>query len=204
MELRLDDLDWERGRILVRKGKGQRSRKVPFIPGVQKSIRGYLAHRQDSNPALWITEKGVRLQYHGIEQDMRRLYQRVGVDVVDSVHIFRRSLATAGARQRMPRWFTNRILGWRDDQMQSYYTAGMEDEDEAIQYFTRNFTPLGEEAAVAAEPRIWPTDAIELEESAAPKFLQLRDVTYYCRQRIFIVVGEERIEITADQLPGGE
>ena len=103
----------------------------------------------------------------------------------------------------MPRWYTNKIAGWRDDQMQSYYTLGMEDEEEAIEYFTRHFEPLGEDApAPAGEPPIRPGDRIEVEASAAPKFLPLRGVTYYCHQRVFMVVGEDRIEITVDELPG--
>ena len=150
--LQLDDLDWERGRILIRNGKGQKARNIPFMPEVQEAIRRYLAHRKDSNPALWVTGRGLRLQYHGIGLDMRRLYQRVGVDVVYCLHIYRRSFATSAARQRMPGWYTNKIAGWGDDQMQSYYTAGMEDEDEAIEYFTKNFEPLGEEATTTVEP----------------------------------------------------
>jgi hypothetical protein len=43
-----------------------------------------------------------------------------------------------------------------------------------------------------------------VEESAAPKFLPLRGMTYYCHQRVFIVVGAAKIEITVDELPGGE
>lgn len=200
--LRRDDLDWERGRVLVRQGKGQKDRNVPFLPGVQEAINRYLAHRTDQDPALWVTEKGLPFRYDGIGLDIKRLYQRAGVEVVDVLHVYRRSLATSAARQRMPRWYTNRILGWSDDQMQSYYTANMENEDEAIAYFTQNFEPLGEEPTPAAgDPPIRPAGRIEVEESAAPKFLPMREATYYCHQRVFIVAGEDRIEVTVDELP---
>ena len=81
--LDLEDLDWDRGRISIRAGKGQRSRAIPFMLEVQEAVRRYLAHRTDADPALWVTEKGLRFKYHGVGKDMERLYKRAGVAVVD-------------------------------------------------------------------------------------------------------------------------
>ena len=50
--LRLDDLDWDGGRILVRNGKGQKSRVVPFLPEARNAVRSHLGHRVGSDSSL--------------------------------------------------------------------------------------------------------------------------------------------------------
>ena len=117
--LRTEDLDWERGRVLVRNGKGQKERVIPFLGQAQDAVRLYLGHRRDSDPALWITELGLPLQYHGVGQDISRLYRRAGVRVVDSVHIFRRSFARSAVLQAIPRPYIKAVAGWSMVRIQS-------------------------------------------------------------------------------------
>ena len=142
--LTVQDLDWERGLIRVVHGKGQKERNVPFLVEVQRPMMWYLHHRQDDLPCLWATELGRSLSYHGISQDMRRLFDRAEIPVKDPMHIFRRTFAAHAVRQGVPRQYTQAIAGWSSSQMLDRYTAAMEAEEGAIEAF-RGFKPFGSE-----------------------------------------------------------
>ena len=137
------DLDWERGQIRVLHGKGQKERCVPFMLEAQRVLVRYLHLRTDSSPELWVSEKGVPLNYHSVGTDMRRLYLRAEVPVNDPCHIFRRTFAANAVRQGIPRQYTQAIAGWSTPQMLDRYTAAMEAEDGAIEAF-RGFKPFGD------------------------------------------------------------
>lgn len=91
-----------------------------------------------------MSEEGRPLGYHGLGQDISRLFQRAGVDVKDTFHIFRRTFAAHAVRQGVPRQYTQAIAGWSNSQMLDRYTAAMEAEEGAIEAF-RGFKPFGSE-----------------------------------------------------------
>ncbi len=138
-----DALDWERGEIRVVYGKGQTERRVPFMREAQRPVMRYLNNRLDSLPCLWVTERGGRLGYEGLGQDIAHLFERAGVPVKDPMHIFRRTFAANAVRQGVPRQYTQAIAGWSTSQMLDRYTAAMEAEEGAIEAF-RQFKPFGE------------------------------------------------------------
>ncbi len=140
--LTVDDLDWDRGLIRVVHGKGQKERNVPFLREVQRPMMWYLHHRQDELSCLWVTELRKPLSYHGIGQDMKRMFERAGLLAKDPCHIFRRTFAAHAVRQGVPRQYTQAVAGWSSSQMLDRYTAAMEAEEGAIEAF-RQFKPFG-------------------------------------------------------------
>ena len=137
-----EDLDWTKGEIRVIHGKGQRERRVPFMREAQRPMLRYLNQRTDPLGCLWISERGTRLDYHSMGEDLHRLFQRAGVPVKDTFHIFRRTFAANAVRQGIPRQYTQAIAGWSTSQMLDRYTAAMEAEEGAIEAF-RRFKPFG-------------------------------------------------------------
>ena len=135
-------LDWERGEIRVIHGKGQKERRVPFLQEAQRPVLRYLNNRRDAHEWLWVSEEGLPLGYHGLGQDMSRLFERAGISIKDTFHVFRRTFAAHAVRQGVPRQYTQAIAGWSSSQMLDRYTAAMEAEEGAIEAF-RGFKPFG-------------------------------------------------------------
>ena len=140
--LQVKDLDWEQGRILVMYGKGQKDRLAPFVKEAQRPLLRYLHNRKDSLPCLWVTENGRPLGYHGMGEDVTRLFRRAEIPLADAMHIFRRTFAANSVRQGVPRQYIRAVAGWTSPQMLDRYTAAMEEEEEAIDAF-HGFKPFG-------------------------------------------------------------
>lgn len=96
--MRLEDLDWKAGEILVR-GKGQRLERLPMPRDVGKALVAYLRRR----PSCAAREVFVRARapYRGLANDagidsiVRRALQRAGLDPpLKGAHLLRHSLAT--------------------------------------------------------------------------------------------------------------
>ena len=144
--LQLEDLNWKLGQIRVLHGKGQKERQVPFALEAQRPMLRYIKQRQDVLSCLWITEEGKQLSYHGIKQDIERLFERAGLrgEIKDVCHIFRRTFAAHAVRQGIPRPYIQAIAGWSTPHMLDHYTAAMEAEEGAIEAF-KGFKPFGVE-----------------------------------------------------------
>lgn len=84
ISLDLADLDLAIGRILIRRGKGGRSRTIPIGPATTVALRGYLAerehHRAADSPRLWLGERGASFGYDGLNQALRRRARQAGID----------------------------------------------------------------------------------------------------------------------------
>ena len=66
LDLDLQDVNLLTGTILIRRGKNRAPRTVFIGKSSRKSLRAYLKHRQDDNPALWINRDGERLKFDGL------------------------------------------------------------------------------------------------------------------------------------------
>ena len=140
--LKLDDLDWPRGLIRIRMGKGQKERSVAFHEKAQLAIIRYTAHRTDTWPDLWVTEDRAPLKYPNLGADMKRMLDRACIKVQDRTHVFRRTWAANAIRQGIPRPYVQASGGWSSPHMVDHYTAAMQQEEGAIEAF-RNFDPTG-------------------------------------------------------------
>jgi site-specific recombinase XerD len=98
VSLRLEDLDYDRGLITIRKGKGGKFRLVPLGPKVEKAIARYLARRQgkEDNSYLFLSDEGQPLSYVALRQILRRRGAKAGIRC--HAHQFRHSFAVAYLR----------------------------------------------------------------------------------------------------------
>lgn len=76
LALHTDDLDLPAGRVLIRVGKGGRSRAIPIGPTTTRAIFAYLVERQQhpaaEEPTLWFGVHGVDFGYDGLIKTLRR------------------------------------------------------------------------------------------------------------------------------------
>lgn len=108
----LAHVDLETGRVLVRQGKGRKSRTVFCGQRTCQALAAYLAHRPVLAPhhPLWAKEDGGRLSKSGIRQLLRRRAADAGVPE-PGVHAFRRAFAINLLRNGMDVVSLQRLLG---------------------------------------------------------------------------------------------
>ncbi|EQD48729.1 integrase/recombinase, partial [mine drainage metagenome] len=98
LAMTLEDLDWERGEVLVR-GKGQRFERLPLPQEVGKALVHYLRHVR---PTCSTRKVFIRLKapWHALRLSaiccvVRRALKRAGLSpAFKGAHLFRHSLAT--------------------------------------------------------------------------------------------------------------
>lgn len=120
--LLIGDVNLNTGDVLIRKGKGRKSRTVFVGVKTRRALRNYLAHRQDvqKTDPLWTTPDDKALTYDGIRQVIRRLAARAGVKE-PGLHDFRRAFAVNSLRSGMDVLTLQRLLGHADLRMINQY-----------------------------------------------------------------------------------
>lgn len=94
LQLRLPDIDTQRMVILVREGKGQRSRQVMLSPKLWDLLRAYLQWRKPSDWLFPGQKPGCPMHTSGVQQICQQLGNKVGIQKQVSPHIWRHSFAT--------------------------------------------------------------------------------------------------------------
>jgi integrase/recombinase XerD len=91
--LRVDDVDYERGLVIVRRGKGGKYRVVPLGNKADRAISRYLSKRPqgEDDPRLFLTDKGRSITYVTLRQMLRRRGDKAGIHA--NPHLFRHSFA---------------------------------------------------------------------------------------------------------------
>jgi site-specific recombinase XerD len=125
--LNVDDLDFDEGLAVVRRGKGQKDRMVPFGAMAKKSLRLYLEKsrlkwlKDKNNKALFISERGERLSKYMI-YDVVKQYatnKKIGV------HSLRHSCATHMLKRGASLMHLKELLGHSDLKTTQMYTRLM-------------------------------------------------------------------------------
>jgi site-specific recombinase XerD len=116
----LADCDQMTGAILVRQGKGQKSRTVYLGSKSRKALRAYVRARSDKNRALLIAKDGERLTYWGLEQILKRRAERALVSA-PTPHSFRRAFALNCLRAGMDIYSLKELMGHEDLQVLRQY-----------------------------------------------------------------------------------
>ena len=100
--LNITDVDFDRRECVVL-GKGDKERKVYFDARTKIHLQRYLAQRQDSNNALFVTLNRPynRLEISGVEIRLREMGRKLNITKVHP-HKFRRTLATRAIDKGMP------------------------------------------------------------------------------------------------------
>lgn len=112
--LNLDDIRTV-DRTIVVYGKGAKEREVYLTDVSCMYLSMYLAERQDTNPALFVSEREPhnRLTAQGVRALLKRIGKKTGVDNVHP-HRFRSTCATNLLRKGMPIEEVSQILGHED------------------------------------------------------------------------------------------
>ena len=111
VNLNIEDVDFEQRECVVF-GKGDKERRVYFDAKAKLHLKEYLDHREDSNPALFVTLDAPhdRLKISGVEIRLRELGKLVGLNKIHP-HKFRRTMATRAIDRGMPIEQVQKILG---------------------------------------------------------------------------------------------
>lgn len=125
--LDLGDVDLIQGDVAVHNGKGSKARLCMIGKRTRKAVRHYARNRNDSSQALWVTGKGERLTYWGLNQMIRRRAKRAGI-VKPGLHDFRRAFALNCLREGMDVFSLQKLLGHSDLSVMRRYLA-QNDED---------------------------------------------------------------------------
>ena len=104
-----DDLDLQRQCVTVL-GKGAKERLVYFDEVSAMYLRSYLAERDDDLDPLFVGLRGDRLSPSGVQQMLRRIARKAGVENVHP-HRFRRTRATSLIDHGMPIQEVATVLG---------------------------------------------------------------------------------------------
>lgn len=99
ISLNLEDLDFSKNQLLVRRGKGGKSRWAPFGRSVAQALTVYLEQvrplllRDHRETALWLTSEGKRFRRKLLSFVVHTLASKVGLGWI-SPHSLRHSFAT--------------------------------------------------------------------------------------------------------------
>jgi len=134
VNLDVGDVDMGRGAVLVRMGKGQKTRTTYASARTIKQLLRYLSSREKLQPdaPLWAAERTpTRLTRSGAMQSIRKLGKRAGVQPC-TAHMFRRYFAVKSLKNGMDIFHLQRLGGWSDTSvMKRYMVLAQVDLEEA-------------------------------------------------------------------------
>jgi site-specific recombinase XerC len=131
-ELKVEDIDIDKKRLLVRKGKMGKGRWTGFGPKTQKCLWRYLGLRQNlaCGNELWLTEEGSPLSSRGIQEIFRRLKREAGLQQIKgSIHKMRHTGATTTLKHTRDMKGLKLLLGHETLAMTERYTQFIEAQD---------------------------------------------------------------------------
>lgn len=120
VSVNLADLNLISGAIVIRHGKGGKTRTVFIGQKSRKAIRAYLRTRDDECPALWITDEGSRLTFYGLRQIIRRRSAKANIKE-PGLHSFRRAFAINMLRAGVDIYSLQELMGHADLQVLRRY-----------------------------------------------------------------------------------
>lgn len=102
--LNLGDVDYKNSWLLVRKGKGGKSRKLPLTMPIQKDLKAYvLNHRpRVQESALFINARMKRYRGDTALRLVKKLIEKANIDKKIDLHCLRHSITTHLIQQGMP------------------------------------------------------------------------------------------------------
>lgn len=111
VRINISDINFNERQCVVL-GKGNKERTVYFNARAKVHLQNYIAMRQDSEPALFVslTAPHNRLTISGVENRIRLLGRKANVGKIHP-HKFRRTLATMAIDKGMPIEQVQRLLG---------------------------------------------------------------------------------------------
>jgi len=157
LSLNIEGVDLSTGHCEIRKGKGGKFRKVIIGETTVFSTSIYLEHRQDQNPALFVTHPrngSHRMEYDGLRSMIKRRSSQAGIDP-PSLHSFRRAFALSMIRNGVDLYTLQKLMGHASiDTLKHYLKYTTED----IQRAHKKFGPV-DHGLAKSETRLGEKDA---------------------------------------------
>ena len=125
------DVDLNTGAVMIRYGKGGKTRMVFIGRTTRRAMRAYLRLRHDPCPALFISKDEERLTYDGLRQLLDRRAKRAQLGNKPKLHGFRRAFALNMLRSGVDIFVLQRLMGHSDLQVLHRYLA-QNDEDNQL------------------------------------------------------------------------
>jgi len=125
LAIAVDDLDLDRGRATVRKGKGGKQRYLPFGTQTVAALDRYVRARRRAVPnsaALWIGVRGAPLSYHGLNAAIKARAKAAGINNFHP-HLLRHTYATRWLRAGGSEQGLMSVAGWSTRAMLDRYTS---------------------------------------------------------------------------------
>jgi integrase/recombinase XerD len=118
IRLALQDLDHERGLVLVRQGKGKKDRIIPigeralaWVDRYLKEVRPSLQIGNQAEHTLFLSDLGGPLRPNWLSQKVSEYLEAAGVDKHGACHLFRHAMATAMLENGADVRYVQAILG---------------------------------------------------------------------------------------------
>jgi site-specific recombinase XerD len=119
--MNINDIDLISGSVMIRYGKGGKTRMVFIGRKTRRAMRVYLRIRQDQNPALFVANDAERLTYDGLRQLLERRSKRAKLSSKPKLHSFRRAFALNMLRGGIDIFVLQRLMGHADLQVLRRY-----------------------------------------------------------------------------------
>jgi site-specific recombinase XerD len=137
VQLSLEDLDLDAGRLRVLHGKGNKQRTVSFAARCRQALQRYVESRGDDPGPLFLAashlhllKPGVALRPNGLKQLLRRLGRQSGLAKVHA-HRFRHTFATWAIEQDARELDVQALLGHSSPDMVRRYASTYNSEQAA-------------------------------------------------------------------------
>ncbi|MFA7249637.1 MAG: tyrosine-type recombinase/integrase [Dehalococcoidia bacterium] len=143
VSVRLDDVDWGRGRVRVLHGKGQKQRWVGLGEEARNALQAYISRVRgiEEGPLFLSTRSGLGLRSLALNTLLRRLGAVAGVSHVHP-HRFRHTFATWAIRSQAREIDVQSLLGHSSLTMVQRYARTYSSE-QAVQAHEQ-FSPVGQ------------------------------------------------------------
>ena len=142
VSVRLDDVDWERGRVRVLHGKGQKQRWVGIGEQARAALTDYLLVRGEAEGPLFLSERsGKGLHSLALNVLFTKLGQQAGVTHVHP-HRFRHTFATWAIRSQAREIDVQSLLGHSSLTMVQRYARTYSSEQAVLAH--EQFSPVAQ------------------------------------------------------------
>lgn len=119
----IKDVDLNTGSVMIRYGKGRKTRMVFIGRKTRRTLRSYLRLCNHQAAALFVSKDGERLTYDGLNQILERRAKTAKLDRKPTLHGFRRAFALNMLRSGVDVFALQRLMGHADLQVLRRYLA---------------------------------------------------------------------------------
>jgi site-specific recombinase XerD len=113
----IKEIDLNTGAVMIRYGKGGKTRMVFMGRKTRRTMRSYLRMRHDQSPAMFVSKDEERLTYDGLRQLLERRAKLAKLGSKPKLHSFRRAFALNMLRSGVDIFSLQRLMGHADLQV---------------------------------------------------------------------------------------